>query len=224
MPCPNRKPLLPLLAPTQNHSTSVHPRSLATPQLSNRPSPTIPCHPNSIFNLGTLSQNRFILFHSVGKNFCPMASNLWVWPFCCHDHSTPRTHPRTEFRRNSVATHPVFLQSGSTRSSPSTNRALSTPTRLADVVRRPLRGTRPTPRLVFPLHQKTPKRKPGYLESSPLPAPLFRKRLSPSSARPVPLHHSLRTFFHRKLVANYTRPHSPCPAARNFSLSRLVQL
>ena len=224
MPCPNRKPLLSLLVPTQNHSISVHARSLATPKLSGRPSPTVPRCPHSFSNLGTLPPNRFIFFLSVGKNLRPVASHLRLWTLRCHDHSPPRTHSRTQFRRTQLAAHPVFLQSRPARSTPTPNRPLPTPTRLADVVRRPLCRTEPTPRLVHSFPQKTPKRKSGCLESSPLTAPLFRKRLSPPSARAVPLHHPIRTVLHGKLVANHPRPRSACSPPRNFSLSRLVQL
>ena len=224
MPCPNRKPLLSLLAPTQNDSTSLHARSLSTPRLSDRPSPTVPSRPNSFFNLGTLPPNRFILFHSVGKNLRPMASHFWVRPLRCHDHSPPRTHPRAQFRWNPVAAHPVFLQSRPTRSAPSPNRPLPTTTRLANVVRRALRRAGSTPRLVHSFPKETSKRRTGSLESSTLAAPLFRKRLSPPSARPVPLHHPIRTILHRKLVANHPWPRSSCSPSRNFSLRHLVQL
>ena len=153
-----------------------------------------------------------------------MAFHLRLRTLRRYDHSPTRTHARTQFRRNPVAAHPIFLQSWSPRSSPTPNRTLPTSSGLADVVCRTLRRARSTPRLVHSFPQKTPKRRTGSLEPSTLAAPLFRKRLSPPSARPVPLHQPIRTVLHWKLVANHSRARSPCPPSRNFSLSRLVQL
>ena len=194
---------------------------MAPPRLSRCPSPTLPRYSYSPFHSPTFPPLRQRLMAKLSR---PLASHLWLRTLRRYDHSPPRTHPRTQFQRTRLATHPLFRQSRPARSTPTPNRPFPTPTRLANVVCRPLRRARPTPRLVLSIPQKTPKGRTRCLGSSPLPAPLFRKLLPPPSARSVPIHHSIRKILHRKLVAHHPRPRNSCPFARNCSLRRLVQL